>query len=531
MEGCAMGGYKTLGGGFKPIPARQRQTFHEIGAPEQYMTRRTRDAAPVDVKDILAHAAEAMRNAAEQIAPHAAPRDAMPPSISEHIANQFSFDDVVRAALAIGDRISALEARRNAMSQQPAPRQLQPIATQQQPRRVTDARCACGKTPCECAPRPAPRAPYNDGRNPMLVERHPGILPPNNLTFAPSRSTRDQNNFGESGQVSRFDSREADRLAYSLPRGSASCPTAKELNESYRQHWGKDQQTRQPGEANARGGMNEARSMALEQNFSQPNPFEQFGADTVRPSQGALNALHAALNKTKAAHEKEEIAAHYQNYIQGAQHDTDAAQRDLWRPKQPMTSPNMPSKTSATDAPAWQGLYESNKGTIGSDPNAIKTGQELNLGGGQTHTVKSGETLSGIQSQYGGGSDTPTPPSRPAGLGEGYGQGQEPGAAASRNEERMLGNTPSSSSSSSSGSDVPTPPSKPVEYGGVGPAPAGTPAPPSRPYSLGGGSQGPGGGGGNNATNPGEASTESFLRTQGIPTGANDSKPRPRGKR
>jgi hypothetical protein len=518
-----MSNAKTVGPNFRPLNAR-RQTFHEIGPPEQYMTRRTRDAAP-DIKDILAHAAEAMHNAAHAISP----RDTAP-SIGEHVAGKVSFDDVMRAALAIGDRISALEAKRNAMSQQPAPiaPQLQP----QQQRRVTDARCACGHTPCTCNPQPAPRAPYNDGRNPMLVERHPGILPPNNLTFAPSRQTRDQQRYGE--QPSRFDSQEQDRLSRYAPPGSAGCPTAKELNDEYRRHWARDngQQTRQPGEANARGGMNEARSMALEQNFAQPNPFEQFGADTVRPSQGALNALHAALNKTKAAHEKEEIAQHYQNYIQGAQHDTDAAQRDLWRPRQPQVSPNMPSaKADTHDAPAWQGLYESNKGTIGSNPNAIKPGQELDLGGGQSHTVKSGETLSGIQSQYGGGSDTPTPPSRPAGLGEGYGQGQEPGAAASRNEERMLGNTPSSSSSSSSGGDVPTPPSKPVEYGGVGPAPAGTPTPPSRPYSLGGGSQGPGGGGGNNATNPGEASTESFLRTQGIPTGANDSKPRPRGKR
>jgi hypothetical protein len=48
----------------------------------------------------------------------------------------------------------------------------------------------------------------------------------------------------------------------------------------------------------------------------------------------------------------------------------------------------------------------------------IRPGQTLNLPGGGTHTVSSGETLSGIASSYGGGSSsTPTPPNKPTEYG------------------------------------------------------------------------------------------------------------------
>ena len=75
-------------------------------------------------------------------------------------------------------------------------------------------------------------------------------------------------------------------------------------------------------------------------------------------------------------------------------------------------SPSSPSTTSSSSSPSssspsssgshpWSGVYEANKGVIGSNPNLIMPGQKLDVGGGQTHTVVKGETLSGISQRYG----------------------------------------------------------------------------------------------------------------------------------
>jgi hypothetical protein len=169
----------------------------------------------------------------------------------------------------------------------------------------------------------------------------------------------------------------------------------------------------------------------------------------------------------------------WKRYVSGSRDDG-----SQWKPRQ----------AEVHDAP-WTGLYRRNASVIGSDPNSIKPGQELDLGGGQSHTVKAGETLSGIQSQYGGGSDTPTPPSRPAGLGESYGQGQEPGAAASRNVEQMLKSQ--TESTKPGAANAPTPPERPSGTGGQAEQNAGgggdVPTPPVKPASLGGTGESPSG--------------------------------------
>jgi LysM repeat protein len=74
-----------------------------------------------------------------------------------------------------------------------------------------------------------------------------------------------------------------------------------------------------------------------------------------------------------------------------------------WAPRQSIASPSEPRKQETHDAP-WSNLYEANKSTIGSNPNLIQPGMKLDIGGGDTHTVLPGETLSEIQKQYGYGS-------------------------------------------------------------------------------------------------------------------------------
>lgn len=179
-----------------------------------------------------------------------------------------------------------------------------------------------------------------------------------------------------------------------------------------------------------------------------------------------------------------------------------------------------PRPRMAQDAP-WSGLYEANKGVIGGNENLIRPGQQLNVGGGQMHTVQSGETLSGISRQYGNpnpasggasgatyeapshqtsptagalraaasqagggsyahGSSAPLPPERPAGLAQ-----QGPGAGAMRGwANPSEKNYTESNTSPSSSSQVPN-----MSAAGSG-GPSGSyasssaPLPPSKPAGL-----------------------------------------------
>jgi LysM repeat protein len=108
----------------------------------------------------------------------------------------------------------------------------------------------------------------------------------------------------------------------------------------------------------------------------------------------------------------------------------------------------------ARDA-GWSDLYSANKGTIGSDPNKISPGMSLSLPGGGNHTVSSGESLSSIASQYGGGSSG-------SGSGSGWANPGERDYGGSSN----AGVSSSPAAAASMGSSAPTPPSRPSEYGG-----------------------------------------------------------------
>ena len=531
---------KFIGPDFAPLTAR-RQTFREIGPPLERV--KTRDAAlsKTDVQAILEQAAKAMRNAAPRIAPRDATPSGFnpntiarptPSTIGEAHAQTHTLEKIIAIMGDVDQRLAALEARKRAALQQQMALQPRSAETQyeQPPRSPTQDRatCACGKSPCECAPQ-------HKGTTTMDMQRHPALAPRTNLTFNPtSRSTRDQQ-YGEPAP-SRFDSREQDRLSRFMP--GAGPPTDTEYNAS-RAPLG------QSG-VNKRGGMIEAVSSDPSERFVGSGPFDQFRNDVTRPSPAALSELNAQYSKAKLPATRDALEKHWKDYMTGSpSRDAMANARSPWAPRQGAIPPQAPRQQETTDAP-WTGLYERNASVIGSDPNSIKPGQQLDLGGGQSHTVQAGETLSGIQSQYGGGSDTPTPPSRPAGLGEGYGQGQEPGAAASRNEEKML----ASPTESTSSSPTPTPPTRPSGLGGQGEAnadleasqrasseasamnssgaPADVPTPPSRPFELGGGSQGPSGGSIGNATNPNEGAGESFLKSQGI--GTSDAR-KPRGRK
>jgi LysM repeat protein len=498
-----MSGNRPIGPGFAPIP-RPRQTFHEIPPDRAIgMFFPWKHPAPSPTRT---------RDAASR-----------PSTIGEHVASQYTFDSVVRAALAIGQRISALEARKQAMQQQ------QPIAPQPMPRSAPTQDHA--KT-CSCQqPVPPPKATFED----KAMRAHLGLAPRNNLTFnATSRSTHDQNRYGET--PSRFDSAEADRMARHIV--GAGPPSAREMNDANRAYWARDAKQ----QYNTSGGHGaEAIASDPSERFIGNGPFDQFGGDVTRPSPAALSEMNARYSKARTPQARDAIEDAWKDYMSGARNAHDASQ---FKPRQPAVSAQAPKKDNTDDA-NWSNLYSKNADVIGSDPNKISPGMQLNVGGGQTHTVQSGETISGIASQYSGGGSTPTPTPRPANIGEGYSQGAEPGQAASRNEEKMLG----SPTESTSAAPTPTPPVRPSGLGGQAeastlessqratanaeamnespkPAPEGTPMPPSRPYSLGGGSQGPSGGDIGNATNPNEAAGESFLKSQGI--GTSDAR-KPRG--
>jgi hypothetical protein len=311
------------------------------------------------------------------------------------------------------------------------------------------------------------------------MDRNPALAPNRNITFGafpnPRLPTRDQENFCE--KPSRFTSQEADRMASHIV--GAGPPSAKEMNDAARAYWSRDAKQ----QLNTSGGHGvEASSSDPSERFVGAHAFSQFAGDAVRPSPGALSAMHAAYAKARTPQARDSVESAWRDYMSNTPRDA-ASAASQWKPKQPLPPAQAPKASTTEDAP-WSSLYEANKGTIGSSPDVIKPGQQLSMPGGGTHTVAAGETLSGIAAAAGGGgSSVPVPPVRPAGLGESYGQGQEPGAAASRNEEKML----SLPTESTSGEPTPTPPSRRSDLGGGGGG-ADVPTPPTRPEGLGEGS-------------------------------------------
>ena len=422
----------------------------------------------------------------ERFFPRRAPaRDAAPPK--PHAITRDALERIVPIMADIGARIDALE-RQRALQKQFAAQQQQivqqrPPTTQpnHQPMPTQDHACSCQHVPTP------QRSNTHDGATPM---RNPGLAPNRFITHDVSFSreverirTRDQNNFGEK-PPSRFSSAEADRMASHIV--GAGPPTAKEMNDAARAYWSRDAKQ----QFNTSGGHGvEAIASDPSERFVGNGPFDQFGGDASRPSPAALSELNAQYSKAKTPQARDSIEDAWKTYMRGSRDDGGAR----WKPKQPAISSQAPKANATEDAP-WSNLYEANKGTIGGDPNKISPGMELSMPGGGSHTVQSGETLSGIASSSGGaggglggrslaaetggvsptggnyssggqisgetggatsvpsslGSSAPTPPTRPAGLG-----GQE------------------EASSSSSSSETPTPPTKPASLGGTGESPSG----------------------------------------------------------
>jgi hypothetical protein len=322
------------------------------------------------------------------------------------------------------------------------------------------------------------------------MDRNSQLAPNRNLTFGafpnPRMATRDQGNSLEANYLekpSRFSSAEADRMANYLPPGSAGRTSNKEAVNDIN--------------------LRTLRDSAGHNVSGPPQPAMTQGSDLssafaselqkIPPGQpaAAQNVLNKHYNAAKTSDARDGIERVWRDFM--ARYD--ARGGNPFAPRQP-----------AHDAP-WSNLYEANKGTIGGDPNKIQIGQQLDLGGGQTHTVAKGETLSGIASSA-ASSGAPTPPSRPAGFGESYGQGQEPGGAASRNVQQMLKSPTESTNTgaanaplpperpaglggqSAGGGDVPTPPVKPSEYSGgaqaATPSSSETPSPTPKPTEYGG---------------------------------------------
>ena len=185
----------------------------------------------------------------------------------------------------------------------------------------------------------------------------------------------------------------------------------------------------------------------------------------------ALSELNAQYSKAKTPQARDSIEDAWKAYMRGARDDGGAR----WKPRQSISPAQAPKVNATEDAP-WSNLYEANKGTIGGDPNKISPGMELSMPGGGTHTVQSGETLSGIASS---GGDLGSKPLLGGG-GEPSGGNYSSGGDLKVSEPdtqgmgglkggptTLLGGGGTTSSSSGSG-DVPTPPVKPSEYGGAG---------------------------------------------------------------
>jgi LysM repeat protein len=435
---------------------------------------------------------------------------AAPTSIKGRADQQLTLAKVVDACLRVDARLTALEARRSALAQQQEMFQRQMTVRPQpteQPDHMPTQDSAAPSCACQHQHVLTPQK-TKDGVNTM--QRNAQLAPLRGVTFDPvSRSTRDAQNIGATygEQPSRFDSRESDRLASSLPRGSAGCPTQRELNDAYAAHWARDAGAAPLGAqgVNKRGGMVEAVSSDPSEAFLGPGgPFTQFRNDDVRPSPAALGELNRQFARAKTQGQRDAITDAWKSYM-SAPRDA-ASMASQWKPKQPAITPQAPRKDNTDDErdANWSSLYEANKSTIGGDPNKISPGMSLNLPGGGTHTVQSGETLSGIASTPAGsdlgskslaaerGGTSPTGGSYSSGGDLKTGEGMP---NYSSNPFLSVSETrPSTAPAGNMGSAAPTPPTKPSEYSG-GSAQAATPSssetPPVKPASLGGTGESP----------------------------------------
>jgi LysM repeat protein/predicted RNA-binding Zn ribbon-like protein len=405
-------------------------------------------------------------------------RDAAPApnTINTHVAGKYSLNDVVTTALAIGERISALEQKRAAQRQLAEQQQLalQQRSAQTQFEQPTRQPTQDRAAPCSCH---ALKIPVADSAGVKTMLRNPALAPLRRVTFDPvsrSRATRDQGNSLENNYLekpSRFSSQEADRMANYLPPGSAGRVSNKEAVNDI--------------------SLRALRDAQMQHNISgQPQPAMTQGSDLSSafaselqaiPSgqpNAAMNVLNKHYNAAKDGATRDAIERVWRDFMSSY----DARGDSPWRPMQP----------EVRDAP-WSNLYEQNKGTIGGDPNKIQVGQSLNLPGGGTHTVQSGETLSGIASGNVGGmhplaSEGGGASASGAGPAGSYSSGGDltsgEGAPAGAPGAHNAANVPTppmkpsdlseSSSSSSSSGETPTPTPKPAEYGGTGESPSGT---------------------------------------------------------
>jgi LysM repeat protein len=351
-----------------------------------------------------------------------------------------------------------------------------------------------------------------------MVDRHPGLAPNWHIRSGcfprydkPAHTTRDQT-YGET--PSRFTSESADKMARHIV--GAGPPSQKELNDSYVAHWARDDGAAPLGApgVNKRGGMTEARSN---------DPSEAFASElNAIPSgqpQAALNCFNRAYHGAKTSDARDKIERVFRDW----QSSYDARGDNPWKPRQ-----------AAHDAP-WSNLYSQNASVIGSDPNKISPGMKLDVGGGQSHTVAAGETLSGIAQQYSGGAGgihplasegggaSPTGGNYSSGgdLKSGEGnplQGMGPGGGGPKTLLGGGGTTSSSSGSGSGSGNVPTPPVKPSEYGGAGG---------NNETGMGGAGKGPTTllGGGGEASGGNYSSNASLKTGEGWPSGSSSAYP------
>jgi LysM repeat protein len=405
-------------------------------------------------------------------------RDAAAPTTIKGRADaQLTLAKIVDACLQVDARLTALEAKRSALAQQQ--QQFQLAMTEQPTQQNMQTHDAA--PPCSCQHQPAPQAPYRDaiGVAPMS-SRHPGLAPMPFVRsgafpkFDPPRApTRDQS-YGEK-PPSRFSSQEADRMASYLPPGSAGRTSNKEAVNDINLRALRDSTGHNV--SGPPGHMAEASDPA-QRNIGS-GPFDQYSSDVTRPSPAALSELNSQFNKAKTQSQKDSITDAWKRYVSGSRDDG-----SQWKPRQ----------AEVHDAP-WSSLYEANKGTIGGDPNKISPGMSLNLPGGGSHFVRSGETLSGIASTPAGtdlgskslaserGGVSPTGGSYSSGGSLSSGEGAPAGAPGMHNA-----------------SNAPTPPSRPSEFGGSAQAAESpssssssseTPTPPIKPPSLGGTGESP----------------------------------------
>jgi LysM repeat protein len=498
---------------------QHRKVFHQITPPGHTPVsddhggydfvphRSTRDAArpapttpttQPDVPGILAGAAAVINQVAQLAKPQAAPRADPPP----RTITRDALGAITPLLVDIGNRLLALEAKRNAALRE----QMQPVQPARQQPQVTTQ------------PDHQQRAPTHDGVNTMLRNQ---LAPTRHLTFdATSHRVRDQD-YGEQKQVSRFDSKEQDRLARYTPPGSAG--SAHERADQPRANMdlqGKMYQGSTGVPIDWSG-----RDAKTQHNVSGPPGSEAFSNDPNESFANELNAIPSgnpisginAYNKAHHAARTSDARARVERTFQDWRASYDA--RGGMNPFAP--------RQAVADGPSWSSLYEANKGTIGGDPDKIQVGQQLNMPGGGTHTVKSGETLSGIAStpegadlgskslaserggvepsggNYSAGGDlkvsepsssTAAPSSSGGGLG-GKSLAAERGGVEPSGGNYSAGGglkvaegapssmpTPSTSSGaggalaatpSSSSSETPTPPVKPASLGGTGESPSG----------------------------------------------------------